>query len=211
MFGGSGSSLQGKTNANCLSYLNINFKDRHLYSLHEGGVTYMSMNSRAQTFSRTIVRKCFHQDCPLYDRAAWEQCKATHPVCVIRWPLGLPWLGLSFLPRLEPYRTAPALTPIHLDRPFLSGLPVWLWTQMHVSGPSSLLLIPPPCQLPSLSTKHMSKLSFSLHMRSHTSETACCENPCWRDAHGQHKEQSWVSRPQMRSARAKKLRLAEGD
>lgn len=53
-----------------------------------------------------------------------EQCKATHPVYVTRWPVGPLGTGVPLLPGLDPFYTNPLLTPIHLDRPFLSSLPV---------------------------------------------------------------------------------------
>lgn len=44
-------------------------------------------------------------------------------------------------------------------------------------------------------------------MHSHTSETTCCGKLCWLDDHGQRREQSWVSRPQIQRVRPRKQTL----
>lgn len=106
-------------------------------------------------------------------RALSEQCKVTHPVCVTLWPLAPPSPWLPLLPRLNPYCNTSALTPIHLDRPSLSGLPVLaiacraMYPALHPPPPQTAL--PPSTSSgPLQHQQERNKLSFP----SHTSEDA---------------------------------------
>lgn len=130
--------------------------------------------------------------------SAAEQCKTTHPVCVTLWPMG----PLPLLTRLSPYYTNPALTPIHLDRPLLSGLPVLAVTHTHRCRQPNRSLLPsqPPPPLNSPSTIRTSNRTSFLLVYSHTSETTHWGKPCWLNPYGQYKAKSRVSRPRSQSA-----------
>lgn len=143
-----------------------------------------------------------------YGRAASEQCNATRPVCVTLWPVGplCPWV--------------PVLPDCILTTP-LQYWPSFIWTDppyqvcqfwlLHTDAcsqpPPVLPSLPPPPPLHSPSTMHMSNLSSFLLMHSHTCETSCCGKLCWLNAHGQRREQSWVSRPQIQRVRPRKQTL----
>ena len=115
----------------------------------------------------------------LYCRAASEQCKATHPVCVIQWPVGPLCPPLPLLPRLDPYHTTPALTPHSIGPTLLiSSASFGCRTQTCVTSPSSFLLSSPNMHM-------LSNLSSFLLIHSHISETTCLWQQCWLDARGQ--------------------------
>lgn len=116
-------------------------------------------------------------------RALSEQCKVTHPVCVTLWPLAPPSPWLPLLPRLNPYCNTSALTPIHLDRPSLSGLPVLaiacraMYPALHPPStphPKPPSLPPPPLVHSNISRREISFLSPLTHLKTH-----CCGKCCW--------------------------------
>lgn len=147
------------------------------------------------------MRKYFHHDTlsflHTHHTILLQNNARLHTLSVWLWPMG----PLPLLTRLSPY-TNPALTPIHLDRPLLSGLPVLAVTHTHRCRQPNRSLLPsqPPPPLNSPSTIRTSNRTSFLLVYSHTSETTHWGKPCWLNPYGQYKAKSRVSRPRSQSA-----------
>lgn len=134
---------------------------------------------------RQLWESCFHCDTSSFLQAGCHRTMYGYTPClcdsVTCGPLSL---GVPLLPRLGPCYTTPALTPIHLHRPFLSGQPVLAVTHRCMPPLLNFYSLSFTLPKPYICQKRTSFLLKHLH----TSKTTCCGKPHWLNPDGQHKK-----------------------